>query len=609
MFRNRRKVGFPRKVVAYYLLFCLVSICWLAGGVLVTSHTVLSSRTTNASLSRLGKTSAALEIAYLRGGKQALLKVLQRAKSEGAMAYTAIVSPDGKYLAHTNRELQGTPAVKPTGSLLKWGSVTGIRHLDEHGQILREYQVPLVTNGQPLGSLLIAVVEPGLWETLMETAHVGSLAVLIPLLLVGVGAVVLSRLTRSVADVNSQLEQIGLQAPGMEITPQAVTARDATALGWNRVVDLIQHLHQESGSEDLNARLAEAIASRKQNEHAEILQNLSDGIAVTDMEGRITFANRAIATLLGSDATEEILQGANISEYLLDEVPSEEVQSLFDPHAKNRSAVTEIHPSGVSSNRVLRIARQPLQGQRLKGHVWSLRDVTQQRLAESMRDQFIDTATHELRTPLSNIKAYAETLATCQQIEIEKQKEFCNIINSEVTRLARFVDDLLSLSSMEVGSLSVERQKVETARLFEEVVEKVQPLLQHKDIDFEVRLPAKMGTLQLDKDKMVAVLVNLLGNAAKYTPNGGHVSLKVSQDDTQLQIAVEDTGVGISAEELPHVFDKFFRSDDPRVQLEAGTGLGLSLAREVVQMHNGEITVKSTPDQGSTFLVTIPVEK
>ena len=224
--------------------------------------------------------------------------------------------------------------------------------------------------------------------------------------------------------------------------------------------------------------------------------------------------------------------------------------------------------------------------------------MTQQKLTEKTRDQFIDAATHELRTPLSNIKAYAETLATSKEIAVEEQKEFCNIINSEVTRLARFVDDLLSISSMEAGSIVIERQRTISSRLFEEVIAKVQPLMNRRSIEFDVQLPSKMADLQLDKDKIVAVLVNMLGNAAKYTPKKGRVSLRVKLDESQLQIAVEDTGVGISAEELPKVFDKFFRSSDPRVREETGTGLGLSLAREVIRMHGGDITVESQLDQG-----------
>ncbi|MCH2114012.1 MAG: cell wall metabolism sensor histidine kinase WalK [Pirellulales bacterium] len=607
MFRIRRKVGFPRKVVAYYLLFCLVAVCWLAVGVLVTSHILLSSRTTDTSLSRLGKTAAAVEIAYLRGGEKTLGKVLHRSKSEANLAYASIISSGGKYLAHTNSDLEGKPAVRPTGSLLKWGNVTGIRHVDEHGKILQEYQVPLVADGELLGTLNLALAEPSMLSTFLDTAHLAPLAVLVPLLLVGSGAVVLLRITTSVADANARLEQIGRQSPGSALEMQPVAAQDAAALGWNRVADLIQRLQSDTGGESLNDRLVEAIAVRKQNEHADILQNLSDGIAVTDMEGRITFANRAIATLLDADVVEDGLEGNNISDYLAADKLTDEIQVLFDPKSSGRPAVVQLQSPSEQSNRVLRIARQPLQGQRRQGQVWSLRDVTQQKLADSMRDQFIDTATHELRTPLSNIKAYAETLATCESIDVEQQKEFCNIINSEVTRLARFVDDLLSISSMEVGSLSAERLKVDTARLFEEVIAKVQPLMLQKDIDFEVRLPAKMAALHLDKDKMVAVLVNLLGNAAKYTPEGGHVALKVTLDETRLQIAVEDTGMGIAAAELPRVFDKFFRSSDPRVQQETGTGLGLALAQEVVHMHGGELTVESDVDQGSTFLLTIPL--
>jgi signal transduction histidine kinase len=116
-----------------------------------------------------------------------------------------------------------------------------------------------------------------------------------------------------------------------------------------------------------------------------------------------------------------------------------------------------------------------------------------------------------------------------------------------------------------------------------------------------------MPELQLDKDKILAVLVNVLGNAAKYTPVGGRVSLKVKVENGLLKAAVQDSGVGISAQDLPKVFEKFFRSDDPRVQAETGSGLGLSLAQEVVRMHGGDIEVESVIDQGSTFTVSLPV--
>ncbi len=271
-----------------------------------------------------------------------------------------------------------------------------------------------------------------------------------------------------------------------------------------------------------------------------------------------------------------------------------------------RTALAEVTRSHGQRQRVLRVERQPIESGD-SGHVWSLRDVTQQKLAEEMRGQFIDSATHELRTPLANIRAYSETLALMDDVDLEQQKEFCNTINNEATRLARFVDDLLSVSSMEVGSLSINRQNVNLKRLLDEVVDKVKPLTAKKSQDFGIDLPEKLGDAYLDKDKISAMLVNLLGNASKYTPDKGRIGIVVTSAEGVLTINVEDSGVGIASEELPRIFDKFFRSKDPRVQGEIGTGLGLSLANEIVRLHGGKLTVKSVLDKGSTFTVSIPL--
>jgi len=141
----------------------------------------------------------------------------------------------------------------------------------------------------------------------------------------------------------------------------------------------------------------------------------------------------------------------------------------------------------------------------------------------------------------------------------------------------------------------------------EEVVDKIQPLMNQKSLQFECNLPAKLPELHLDKDKVVATMVNLLGNAAKYTPEGGRIALKVKTAQNKLQIDVEDNGVGIAEHELSKVFDKFFRSEDPRVLEETGSGLGLSLAREVIRLHGGDIHVSSEIDKGSTFSIILPM--
>ena len=607
MLRSSSNLGFPRKIVAYYLLFCLVAVGWLAMGMLLTSHSVIDSRTTSACLSRLGKTAAALELEQLRDGPDNFQEILQSSQLASGTEHCSVVSLEGTILAHTNANLVNQPAVQHEGNQLRWGNVSGVQYEDDSGRTISEYRVPLIAHEDHFGSLHISVEQLSSWSTLVEIVRIAPAVILVPLGLIIVGGLLLARLASPLAEVDAQLRGIALQRATVDVHLQPLPAKDAISIGWNRVVDLLRQTSTSGASEDLQSRLAGVVAAREQNSLQDVLHNLPDGIAVTDIEGRITFANRAISALLATETTSEELAGLEIEGQIVKASDDASTENLFNEAAAGRPLITEIVRQGEGDQRTLRIARLPREGEKLRGHVWSVRDITQQKLTEQTRDQFIDAATHELRTPLSNIKAYAETLVTCDEIEVEQQKDFCNIINSEVTRLARFVDDLLSISSMESGSLGIERQRTISSRMFEEVLAKVQPLMKQKELEFDVQLPAKMVDLQLDKDKIVAVLVNLLGNAAKYTPAKGRVSLRVKIDEQQLQIAVVDTGVGISAEELPKVFEKFFRSDDPRVQAETGTGLGLSLAREVIRMHGGEITVESQVDQGTTFTATIPI--
>jgi signal transduction histidine kinase len=160
---------------------------------------------------------------------------------------------------------------------------------------------------------------------------------------------------------------------------------------------------------------------------------------------------------------------------------------------------------------------------------------------------------------------------------------------------------------MEVGSLTLNKQVTDFQRLLNEVLTKVRAQMEEKQITFEAVLPEKLPELTIDKDKIATVLVNLLGNAVKYTPAEGRVAFRVSVTGQELEISVEDSGVGIAPEELPRVFEKFFRSEDPRVQEQQGTGLGLALAQEVIRLHGGRITAESELNKGSTFHIVLPI--
>ncbi len=284
MFPRRPNLGLPRRVVAYYLLFCVIAVAWLSVGVLVTSHSILSSRGINSSLSRLGKLTAALEVEYIRGGTANLQPLIAQAKSDFRANYCSIESTTGAYLAHSNAQFVGQKVQEHEGSHLRWGTITGVRFTDEAGTTLQEFRVSLMADEQPFGSLRIAVSEPTLWSTLSEVARVAPIAVLIPLALVALGALVLGRLTSPMSEISEQLQRVATlpqtESPAIEQVP----VRDPLSLGWNRLVELIERMKANPENQSLEQRLHEATAARRESQHVDILQNLSDGVAVTDMK-------------------------------------------------------------------------------------------------------------------------------------------------------------------------------------------------------------------------------------------------------------------------------------------------------------------------------------
>jgi two-component system phosphate regulon sensor histidine kinase PhoR len=357
----------------------------------------------------------------------------------------------------------------------------------------------------------------------------------------------------------------------------------------------------------LEAKLSQSLGGLNQGKLERVLNSLPDGVAVTDVNGRITLANNALGAL-AREKRDKGPVGQPIAD-LLALAKARDAETLREKFQQpTRPVVVEARFGDGLTDGVLRVARYPLPdaNDATAAHVWLVRDITQQKLAEEMRNQFMFTATHELRTPLANIKAYAETLLMHDDIELEQQKQFYNTITSEATRLARFADELLNVSLMESGSLALDRHETDAQRMFEEVVEHVQPEAKRKRLRFEHSVPPKLPKLIVDKDKIAASLINLLGNAIKYTPDEGRVRLQVEATATEIKCHVEDTGIGIAPADIPKVFDKFFRSEDPRVRAITGSGLGLAFTQEVARLHGGCITVHSELNKGSRFTLSLP---
>jgi signal transduction histidine kinase len=236
-----------------------------------------------------------------------------------------------------------------------------------------------------------------------------------------------------------------------------------------------------------------------------------------------------------------------------------------------------------------------------------IEDITQQRVAEESRNAFVAQATHELRTPLTNIRLYTEMALDEGKDNPEIRANSLNIINQEVFRLDRMVNDILSISEIEAGTFSLRKDDVRLEDLFKQIREDYAAQAAEKRITLTFNFPPKLPVIKADKDKINLALHNLLGNALKYTLDGGQVNVTIAADRGRLTVDVADSGIGISEEDCQRVFEKFYRAKDLRVAQIKGSGLGLAIAREVIRLHGGDITVHSVPDKGSTFTLAMPI--
>jgi PAS domain S-box-containing protein len=378
----------------------------------------------------------------------------------------------------------------------------------------------------------------------------------------------------------------------------------AAGRGWN---ELVKQGRRWQALHELAQSLENQLQSQEAGEAGLLLDTLPEGVAKVDPAGSIRYANSALAAMCGKASSEQILGQDVASGFGLDAKVAERLQLFAD----RRECVLEWSiPAQQGQSRTLRGNRRVLADPNggSKAFVWSIRDVTQQRLAEAKLEQFLSAAAHEFRTPLTNIRAYAESLDLGHDIDAEDRKRFYNVIQSESLRLSQLVDDLLDISRMQAGGLMLDSRETDLGRLVEEAAAKVQAQVREKNLQFRCELPAKVPKASVDKSKLTAALVNLLGNAAKYTPSGGSITFRFEVAATKAEFSVIDTGIGIAADELPHVFDRFFRSGDDRVREISGSGLGLALAQEVARLHGGDISVQSTLGQGSTFRLSIPLD-
>jgi two-component system sensor histidine kinase VicK len=238
------------------------------------------------------------------------------------------------------------------------------------------------------------------------------------------------------------------------------------------------------------------------------------------------------------------------------------------------------------------------------GYVAVLRDVTEQEKLNQARRDFVANVSHELRTPLTTIKSYIDAVRE-EGLDEPTRARFLDVIAHEVDRMVRLTHDLLQLSGLETRSRSIHRAPVELSAWLTQCVERFRMHAESIGVDLTLEMDGPV-VVEGDRDLLDRVIDNLLGNALKYTTSGGRVAVRLRTEEGSARIEVSDTGIGIPAEDLPHVFERFYRVDKARSRRMGGSGLGLALAREITEWHGGTIRIESEVGRGTTVIVTLP---
>lgn len=365
-------------------------------------------------------------------------------------------------------------------------------------------------------------------------------------------------------------------------------------------------------SRDMEKKLAEyklevqLLLKEMKNTEA-IIYSIRDAVIVSDEFDRLVMSNAAAEKLFGfkkdpdvSISLEEFIDDADFIKLI------RQIRQSKQCHIKH-----EVELEGDEQHRIFDCIISCMKDNQneLSGVVAVLHDVTREKEISRMKNDFVSHVSHELKTPLASINAYAEMLVDGEAEDQQTVQQFCTIIQNQAQRLNRLIEEILNISRIESGLVKVKKECLSVAIVIQEAADMIESYAAEKDITVNVPAPIIHDQVNADKDMLSQVVINLLSNAVKYTEPGGTIKVdsQVNDADGMVHVTVTDTGVGIPPEDVEHVFDKFYRVEANK-KYAKGTGLGLNLVQQIVEtVHSGNVFVTSTVGQGSTFGFDLPL--
>ncbi|OAB32018.1 PAS domain-containing sensor histidine kinase [Paenibacillus macquariensis subsp. defensor] len=389
-------------------------------------------------------------------------------------------------------------------------------------------------------------------------------------------------------------------------------ARRITQLDYDARVQLERHDEVGQLGKAINA-MADSLQNQlkriRDNEDLiqSVLDNMTSGILMIDVKGNIAVINPAAEGMLRVKS-EQVL-----GKSYLEMKQHYELSKVLKEGISLRVAIHEERSLYYPEEKMMRIDGVPMldEGGSYKGILFLLQDISAIRRLENMRSEFVANVSHELKTPIAAVKGFAETLLGGGVTDEKTARSFLQIIYDESERLNRLISDILDLSKIESKRIPMDYSPVHLSSFFISVRETIDTMAKKKRISLQMEVPDELF-IEADEDKLKQIFINLLSNAINYTQEGGRVKVIVhhlehDQGEDRIQFTVSDTGLGIPKKDLPRIFERFYRVDKARSRVSGGTGLGLSIVKHLVDMHNGQLSVDSELNIGSSFTVELPI--
>jgi len=346
------------------------------------------------------------------------------------------------------------------------------------------------------------------------------------------------------------------------------------------------------------------LAEQKKTEA--IIRSVAEGLVVVDAQGKVVMINPAAERLLGSSKKDKI------GKHITDDLKDHQLVSFAKGSAEREEREIELASKNDDTKKILRASSAVIEDENGEtvGMVSVLSDITKQKELDNLKNTFVANVSHELRTPLVSMEKSLSLILTKTTGEINKdQEQFLAIAQRNLKRLTLLINDLLDLSKLEAGKLQLKRELTPLKKVIEESVEGLNTWAGTKGIHLEKAVQEGLPELNIDPNRLIQVLNNLIGNAIKFTPQNGKITVeaKLGETNREIQVSIIDTGIGIPKENLPKIFSKFYQIGERSASDISGTGIGLSIAKEIVELHGGRIWVESEHGQGAKFTFVLPL--